>query len=81
MLSDKASPERDVLARLSSEYPGWRIWRSRRGDRPAGWVATNLDPSSDRAPTLYADTPGDLEAQLADPPPRWAAPFTTAGAP
>ncbi|RNL86632.1 hypothetical protein [Halostreptopolyspora alba] len=78
---DTVTPDTDTLDRLRREYPGWRIWRSRNGTRPAGWVATNRNLGNGYAPTLYADTPGDLEVQLADSPPRWAAPFTTAGAP
>ncbi|TQN31154.1 hypothetical protein FHX37_1046 [Haloactinospora alba] len=58
----------DTLERLREDYPGWRIWRSRRGTRPAGWVATSLTPQDGRAPTLHADTAEELELQLKNPP-------------
>ncbi|MDT0303545.1 hypothetical protein [Streptomonospora wellingtoniae] len=47
----------------------WRVWRSvdERG-RHAAWCATNLDPASDRVPTLHATTLVGLARQLDNPP-------------
>lgn len=67
---DSLTPQSDKseLDRLNREYPGWRVWRSRRGDTLAGWVASNLDPRSQYDPTLHGDTAEELEGRLKNPP-------------
>ncbi|MBB6001326.1 hypothetical protein [Streptomonospora salina] len=49
----------------------WRVWRSvDEHGRHAAWCATNIDPNSDRAPTLHARTVMELTRQMEDPPRR-----------
>lgn len=66
-----ASPDQVIIDRLRERFPGWRVWRSRWDDgRPAAWWASNMDPDSDRVPTLTAWELGELERWLGSPPRR-----------
>ncbi|CAL9362796.1 hypothetical protein SUDANB121_00709 [Nocardiopsis dassonvillei] len=67
--------DRNELDRLNREYPGWRVWRSRDGGTPSGWVATNLDPRSTYDPTLHANSASALERLLMHPPHRIGRPL------
>lgn len=79
MLSDKASPEWGVLARLRAEHPDWSIWRSR--GRGASWYASKrAGAPEESAPTLAANSLPELEKQLKDPPERAGRPLSALGA-
>ncbi|WP_017586635.1 hypothetical protein [Nocardiopsis ganjiahuensis] len=67
---DSLTPQsdRNELDRLNRDYPGWSVWRSRRDDTLAGWVASNLNPRSQYDPTLHGDTADELEDRLKNPP-------------
>lgn len=54
----------DVLEQLRTDWPGWRIWRSMRGDQPGEWVATLHDPQVGTSPTVMHKTPEQLRAAL-----------------
>ncbi|RAY15428.1 hypothetical protein DPM19_12110 [Actinomadura craniellae] len=62
-----------ALRELSERFPGWKIWRPRMFDGQApGWAATRLgrpltarDNKNGLEETLFSNTPGDLEQQLA----------------
>ncbi|WP_017602300.1 hypothetical protein [Nocardiopsis lucentensis] len=63
----------DDLARLRAEY-GDRYW-IRCTHRT--WIATDRDPHTTTAPTLMADSPEELAAQMTNPGPRAGMPFPT----
>lgn len=75
MESETPQSDRNELDRLNRDYPGWRVWRSRRSDTLAGWVATNRDPRSPYDPTLHGDTSHELEGRLRNPPLRMGRPL------
>ncbi|GAA3739008.1 hypothetical protein [Salinactinospora qingdaonensis] len=66
--------ENDELARLSTEFPGWHIWRSvDKHGNTAAWVATNRRDDG-YSPTLHEDTAERLETVLRHPPRGYARP-------
>ncbi len=69
------TPDERELDRLNDEYPGWRVWRSRKDGVPAGWVATNENPHSTFDPTLHGETAEELERLLRCPPHRIGRPL------
>ncbi|GAA2090845.1 hypothetical protein [Actinomadura alba] len=55
----------ELLARLRSDYPGHRIWRSVRHDGLLGdWVATLHDPAAGVDATVISDSAGELRTEL-----------------
>lgn len=58
-------PDDQALACLRTEHPGWRIWRSIRGDGRLGeWVATLHDPNAGVDPTVMESSSARLQATL-----------------
>jgi hypothetical protein len=54
-----------ALARLRSEFPGYRIWRATRYDGlPGDWVATLHDDSAGIDPTVIRNSAADLRQAL-----------------
>ncbi|MBW8487237.1 hypothetical protein [Actinomadura parmotrematis] len=61
------SAEDEVLARLRADFPGHKIWRSKRWDgRPGDWAATLLDPAAGVDPTVIRNSPSELRGALID---------------
>ena len=67
----RASNEQ-IIDQLTGQYPGWHIWRARRGDEPGELMATrrrNLttdELNAGLARTLPMGYGADLRAQLAE---------------
>lgn len=45
-------------------FPGWHVWRSRRGDELVSWCATRLDSSVGVSRTVICDTAEALRVAL-----------------
>ncbi|MEU5877899.1 hypothetical protein [Spirillospora sp. NPDC047279] len=59
------TPDDQALARLRSDYPAYRIWRSVRYDGlPGDWVATLHDDSAGIDPTVIRDNAAELRQAL-----------------
>jgi hypothetical protein len=54
----------DTPEAIEVTFPGWHVWRSRRGEALAGWCATRLDPSVGVSRTVICDTPEALRIAL-----------------
>jgi hypothetical protein len=60
-----ACPDDQALIRLRKDYPGHRIWRSRRWDgAPGEYVATLIDPSAGVDATVMRPDPIELRRAL-----------------
>lgn len=64
-MDTRARAQDPTLERLQANYPGHRIWRSRRWDGgPGDWVATLWDRAAGVDPTVIRSDPGDLAEEL-----------------
>jgi hypothetical protein len=57
------------LERLSAEWPGWRLWPSKRGEMACATrrrTLTAREAHAGLAPTLVANTVADLVRQLGE---------------
>lgn len=65
MTEMRAEAEAAVLERMRADFPGYRIWRSKRGDGQLGdWVATLRVPVGGADATLMFSSPAELRAAL-----------------
>jgi hypothetical protein len=46
-------------------FPGWHVWRTRRGEELVNWAASIRDPSVGVSQTVICDTPEALRVALA----------------
>ncbi|MGI5164913.1 hypothetical protein ACQEU3_11220 [Spirillospora sp. CA-253888] len=61
----EADDDARALAELRTDFPGHRVWRSRRWDGAFGdWVATLHDPSAGIEPTLIRPDAATLRTAL-----------------
>ncbi|MDL4818303.1 hypothetical protein [Actinomadura opuntiae] len=61
----KSKPDSSAIERLRQEFPGHRIWRSRRWDGlPGEYVATLIDPCAGVDATVMRAGPEELRTEL-----------------
>ncbi|NVI88518.1 hypothetical protein [Actinomadura sp. BRA 177] len=64
-MKDTSSFDNPALDQLKKDFPGHRIWRSRRWDgEPGEYVATLIDPKAGVDATVMRPDPAELRAEL-----------------
>ena len=55
--------EREIIARLEADYPGWQIWVVHRAYGPPVWCAR---PWTDEKAVINTDSPDQLREYLSE---------------
>jgi hypothetical protein len=62
-----ATGDEQIIAQIEAAFPGWHVWRPKRGDgTPSSWVATLRDVLAGLDETVVTDSAGQLRVALAD---------------
>lgn len=66
LLGLSPSTEPDTPEQMEADFPGWHVWRTRRGDDLVNWAASRHNPAAGVSPTVIRDSSEALRAALVE---------------